>query len=247
MPSAEQVLNRARSQLGRVESPPGSNRIEYNDWYYGNATRAPWCATWLSWCFFHEGLPLPATNSRGFAYTPSGAQWFKNRGKWMNNHSPDVRPGDVVFFYWPSMGRIAHVGVVEAVRPNGDVVTIEGNTDESGGRSGGKVMRRVRSRATVNARGGFGRPDFTQAPSPSPDPQPGSAPPFPGTIKRGDTGPNVRTVQERLNAHSPSERDIQVDGDFGPLTETRVKQFQAAKGLQQVGYVGPKTWAALHN
>ncbi len=41
--------------------------------------------------------------------------------------------------------RVAHVGIVESVRKDGRFVTIEGNTDVAGGRTGGQVMRKVRS------------------------------------------------------------------------------------------------------
>jgi N-acetylmuramoyl-L-alanine amidase/Putative peptidoglycan binding domain len=36
----------------------------------------------------------------------------------------------------------------------------------------------------------------------------------------------------------------QVDGIFGPNTESVAKRFQAQKGLKQDGLVGPSTWAA---
>src|SRR5207249_4164259 len=49
-----------------------------------------------------------------------------------------------------------HVGLVEAVRADSSIVTIEGNTDERGGGSGGKVMRHVR-RANI---AGYGYPQY---------------------------------------------------------------------------------------
>lgn len=85
-------------------------------------------------------------------------------------------------------------------------------------------------------------------PAPSPAPIPRPAPPalaeWP-TMRRGSKGEYVKRLQERLNAHSPASRRISVDGDFGLLTETRVKQFQTAKKLAVDGIVGPATRAAL--
>lgn len=63
----DRILARARSQLGIHEKPFGSNRTPYSKWY---GLVGPWCARFVSWCFFHEGLPLPASTSKGFAYTP---------------------------------------------------------------------------------------------------------------------------------------------------------------------------------
>lgn len=156
MPTADQVIKRFQSQLGVVENPFGSNYTLYNDWYFGRKQAAPWCATFLSWCFYNEGLALPATISRGFAYTVSGADWFKRNNKWTRT----PKRGHVVFFDFPNDGvnRISHVGIVIAVNSNGSVKCIEGNTDESGSRTGGKVMERLRSVGIV----GYGIPDYSQ-------------------------------------------------------------------------------------
>jgi peptidoglycan hydrolase-like protein with peptidoglycan-binding domain len=37
----------------------------------------------------------------------------------------------------------------------------------------------------------------------------------------------------------------EIDGVFGPATESRVRDFQQDKGLGVDGVVGPRTWAAL--
>ena len=69
-----------------------------------------------------------------------------------------------------------------------------------------------------------------------------SVPPFPGTVKRGVNGDATRQVQQRL-----AERGwtIEVDGEFGPATAAIVRAFQAEKGLDADGVVGPRTWDAL--
>jgi hypothetical protein len=58
------------------------------------------------------------------------------------------------------------------------------------------------------------------------------------TLRRGDRGDPVRTVQEKVGARV-------VDGIFGPMTEATVRRFQAAAGLVPDGIVGPRTWAAF--
>lgn len=63
------------------------------------------------------------------------------------------------------------------------------------------------------------------------------------TVRKGDTGSDVRTLQSMLNA--VSNAGLTVDGIFGSGTETAVKNFQKANGLTVDGIVGAKTWAAL--
>jgi hypothetical protein len=151
MTTVNAVLRRAQSQLGIHEDPPGSNICVYTKWY---GTTGPWCAMFLSWVFYYAGLPLPATTAKGFAYTPSGAAWFQRRGRWTRT----PKAGHVVFFNWPGDGinRISHVGIVESVRADGAVITIEGNT---GAAFGGSVMRRVRRSGIV----GYGIPDYDRS------------------------------------------------------------------------------------
>lgn len=63
------------------------------------------------------------------------------------------------------------------------------------------------------------------------------------TLKIGDKGASVVTLQEALNKHGVI---VKVDGDFGPTTDKKVKEFQSAHGLSADGVVGDNTWAALN-
>jgi len=58
----------------------------------------------------------------------------------------------------------------------------------------------------------------------------------------GDRGPEVRSLQERLNFFGA---EMKVDGIYGPATHAAVIAFQAEKGLTPDGIIGPKTAAAL--
>lgn len=55
-------------------------------------------------------------------------------------------------------------------------------------------------------------------------------------------GEDIREVQERLNAHNVV---CDVDGVFGPATDTAVRAFQRAEGIDVNGVVNDKTWEAL--
>ena len=218
MSTRERVLARARSQLGVTENPMGSNRTPYCEWY---GMVGPWCAMFVSWCFFHEGLPLPATTHKGFAYAPSGAAWFRKQGRWTTR--PAV--GHVVFFDF--IGRISHVGIVESVRSDGTIITIEGNTDDAGGRTGGKVMRKARRSRIV----GYGIPPYSDG---RPDD---------GLLRRGDRGAEVSAWQRDLN--EALGMGLVVDGVFGPATEAATRRFQREQGLEVDGVVGPASRAQM--
>jgi len=234
------VIARFESQLGTIESPAGSNKTLYCDWY---GLTGPWCAMFVSWCFFEEGLPLPASTSKGFAFTPSGAQWFKSQNRW----SETPERGHVVFFDFPndSVDRISHVGIVTGVGPDGAIDTVEGNTDERGGRTGGKVMRRRRAVGIV----GYGVPSYDASPGPTGGPgpvQPGDGrPPWDhphGPVIKADhlNCASVRQWQQRMAAQG---RQITVDADYGPGSAEVCRGFQREKGLVVDGELGPMTWA----
>ena len=63
------------------------------------------------------------------------------------------------------------------------------------------------------------------------------------TLRRGDTGSDVRTLQTALTraGYDPGS----INGVFGAQTERAVKQFQRVLGLQEDGIVGPRTWSFL--
>ena len=75
-----------------------------------------------------------------------------------------------------------------------------------------------------------------------PTPAPTPAPAGHSTIRRGSSGAQVRELQEKLAYIGYS---ISVDGDFGPATESAVKDFQGNAGLGVDGICGSKTWTTL--
>ena len=61
-------------------------------------------------------------------------------------------------------------------------------------------------------------------------------------VVKGNKGAAVKQAQRLLTKHG---FDCKPDGDFGPKTQERVKQFQKAKGVSVTGDVDQNTWAAL--
>lgn len=224
MPTAQDVLNAARSKLGVAEFPPNSNRVEFNDW--AGVVPGPWCAAFVSWCLSQGGaLDVPK-----FVYCPTGVNEYRQAGR----YGSEPRIGAVVFFRWPGIDRPCHVGLVEAIQPDGAIVTLEGNTDAAGGGSGGRVMRHVRRGNIV----GYGYPNYDALAAAT-----YAAPEIPlsvatrPVIKQGNRGPNVVYLQQKLG--------LPADGIFGPNTRARVIQFQQNHKLGADGIVGPRTWAAI--
>ena len=62
------------------------------------------------------------------------------------------------------------------------------------------------------------------------------------TLRFGNSGTSVRILQRLLVSNGYA---IQVDGAFGPLTETAVKAFQNRRSVGVDGIVGPVTWQQL--
>ena len=59
------------------------------------------------------------------------------------------------------------------------------------------------------------------------------------TVRRGDHGDAVRALQTLL------PNGLTVDGDFGPLTEAQVRNFQRMFAPPEDGIAGPNTWHSL--
>lgn len=151
----QSVLKIAASYIGYKETPPGSNKTQFGAWYGQGLNGQPWCAMWVSFVFYHAGLPLSATTPKGFAYCPYGVAWFKKQGRFFQ----EPKVGDVVFFDFNKDSVSDHVGIVELVHPDGrNITTIEGNTSAASNSNGGEVQRRVRN---LNLLQGFGRPNWS--------------------------------------------------------------------------------------
>ncbi|WP_264021022.1 peptidoglycan-binding protein [Mycolicibacterium canariasense] len=75
---------------------------------------------------------------------------------------------------------------------------------------------------------------------------PGTSPYFTGLLYLGSTGPQVAELQRRLKfAFASYAGHLPIDGDFGPLTDAAVREFQRRSKLVVDGIVGPQTAAAL--
>lgn len=138
----EQILNRARGEIGVTEYPPNSNKVKYNNWYYGREVSGPdykWCLTYVQWVYKDSGLLPSKTVSCSALYNE-----FKKRGMLTNN----PEGADLVFYKWSnSKYPCEHIGIYEAAKDSSHFYSIEGNTSTNGSQdNGGAVLRRLRTK-----------------------------------------------------------------------------------------------------
>jgi putative chitinase len=70
-----------------------------------------------------------------------------------------------------------------------------------------------------------------------------------GTLRHGDRGEEVHTLQQRLNrlgVHDTHGKPLAEDGRFGDSTRDAVRAYQQAHGLQVDGKAGTQTLGSLH-
>ncbi len=119
----------------------------------GAQNREPWCSAFAAFCVAEGDRRSPALKLRKppafsavkdwipWANKPeSGCVVFTSDKVQLDRYKPEA--GDIVVF----LPKLSHIGIVaEGYRGNGMVGTIEGNTNEAGGREGDGVFRKVRA------------------------------------------------------------------------------------------------------
>ena len=158
MATAKQLLEVAAGEIGTKEEPAGSNRVKYNTVYYGrevSGDKYPWCCVFVWWLFRQAGCRELYFGGKKTASCGTLADWAKKQKRFV---SRDFLPGDLVFMGFTGK-KIQHVGIVESVRSDGSLVTIEGNTSGENQANGGQVQRKIRERKYI--RGAF-RPEYEE-------------------------------------------------------------------------------------
>ena len=139
MATVSELLELARRQIGVKESPPSSNNVRYNTWYYGREVSGaayPWCVVFVQWVFDQVGVKLPVRTASCGALMRAA----QSAGCWVTGN---YQPGDVVIYDFPGGAATDHCGIVESV--DGTYISaIEGNTSSASDADGGAVERRAR-------------------------------------------------------------------------------------------------------
>lgn len=211
--------------------------------YNGKKQGYAWCAVFVDWCEVQAYgvakakalLHLPE-NSLGASCTYA-SNYFKSAGQFYKS-APQV--GDQIFF--GTEGNVYHTGLVYKV-DSSKVYTVEGNTSGASGvvANGGGVFRKSYSLSYAKIYG-YGRPNYAIV---VPDPETETVDITMDVLKKGSLGTEVKTLQRLLMSYGYSMSPYGVDGDFGSLTDKRVREYQKKQGLDVDGVVGKQTWTKL--
>jgi hypothetical protein len=133
---AARMVALAQAEVGVAEQPPGSNNspriAQYRSATAGAPGPGPWCAYFTSWLARSAGVPV-GEHGQGFGSVDALYAWAQRSGRAVSASSgQDPRPGDLIV--WDE-----HIGIVESVRPDGSIQTIEGNSSD-------RVSRRVHAK-----------------------------------------------------------------------------------------------------
>ncbi|MCC3156418.1 hypothetical protein LJ737_04170 [Hymenobacter sp. 15J16-1T3B] len=129
-----------REATGRNDGP------EIDAWNKaaGAAPRSFWCATYQTAGQRACGLPVPAGPAGSYNwFKPGSARTYYIRGQ--RGAVDSLKAGHLVGFYYANLGRIGHIGRLQAptrVARRGNArgwTTLEGNTGSGGGRNGAGV------------------------------------------------------------------------------------------------------------
>ena len=251
----QKLIRWAEAQVGTREGANNWNKYaedpRLQQLYGWRAQNQPWCDLFTDEAFIEcFGLEAGAAMTyqpigQGSAACRYSAQFFKNAGAW------SVRPelGAVIFFYYD--GAINHQGIVVGVS-DGMVSTVEGNSSD--------IVAR-RSYVLMDGRiAGYGIPnwavvnDQTSGDAPVPTPEVPAPPAVKyhsytydvavSLLKKGDYGPQVKHMQQLLNANG---FECEADGEFGAKTYDALKKFQKAAGIGVDGEWGGESFKAMWN
>lgn len=227
-PSGAGLLRRARQHIGeRYENC----QVPKNDpdWH------GPWdCAEFMSWLVYQESNRLygcvddKAPPEKADAYTGAWKSDLEQLGKRVSVEEATATVGGIVLRYPPASGKMGHIALCDG----------KGGTVEAKGKRYGVVADTVHGRVWD---AGILIPGISY----------GSASPIkinPPAAVYAINAPNmdeavITRIQEALaeKGYDPGE----IDGEFGPNTQTAVLRFQEAEGMVVDGAVGPETAEAL--
>jgi hypothetical protein len=140
---SEKTLAIAKTQIGVVEVPKGSNSGPHVNQYLKSVGLKPgfaWCMALVYWCVNQAAQELNVKNP----LVKTGGvlrQWNETTLRKLPKTSRGIKPGDIFIMKFGKAN--GHTGFITKVE-GGMIHTIEGNTNDEGSREGYEVCERVR-------------------------------------------------------------------------------------------------------
>lgn len=143
----------AESQIGTQEDSAHTNRgaaiLKYQQAASLGGQGWPWCAAFVDWCVESFITRFPGLCGVRIEDRPTTASAFDFED-WGKAHACEVftdpkraQRGDILIFTF------SHIGIVDS-NDGGTLCTVEGNTNDDGGRDGYEVAHRDRSHEAVH-------------------------------------------------------------------------------------------------
>lgn len=217
MNQREEMIKLALKEVGYKEGR--NNATKYGHWY--GLDNNPWCAMFISWLADQVGILNTVIPK--YAGCGDGYKWFKKRGL----VSKVPQRGDIIFYKPTIIGATSsHTGIVVDVTDT-YVYTVEGNagynTDGVYKMCRYRTDKKILGYAHPQYKGSFYQKNLPTLPTR-------------GYFKKGDTGSNVKLLQQLLNFLNGDK--LVVDGILGTKTINSVKKFQKNHGLAVDGLFG---------
>lgn len=259
---------KSNSQLDDFDANAGTNNYtKYArdldgivGFYNGLKQGFAWCDMLIDWCFVEcfgvaRALELLCQKQGGSgAGCTYSMQYFQAKGQFIKRGQGKPEVGDQIFF-GSGLSNSGHTGIVYAVDGT-KVYTVEGNTNDSAGviSEGIAVLKKEYSLSHGSIIG-YGRPKWNdgytgngsieikekvETPKPVEKPKEEDTVIL-DTLKLGDKGPQVKSMQLLLIGNGYRCGIWGADGDFGAKTDAALKKFQKANGLAVDGLYGPKS------
>lgn len=145
MTTVKEVIDIASKEIGTAESPPYSNKVKYNTWYYGrevSGTGYAWCMVFCQWVYDKAKVKLPSRTASCTGMLDAA----KKSGMLVVK---DFKPGDLLLYNFEGKNTFStHCGILKEV-DGSRLIAIEGNTGLVNDVDGGAVMLRERKVKSV--------------------------------------------------------------------------------------------------
>lgn len=137
-----------REATGHNDGPQVEAYLRYTGLGKGNA----WCAAFVCWVLGQAGVDNPKTAWAASLFPHDKLVWprakIRARGNPQRATKKVLTTGNpqratIFGLYFPSLKRIAHCGFIDEWNEK-EVITVEGNTNDKGGREGDGVYRKRR-------------------------------------------------------------------------------------------------------